>query len=35
MLQKAFSKSENTAVVYAVAIFAVFHFGLLMLFEVV
>jgi hypothetical protein len=35
MLQKAFQKSENSAVMYAVIIFAVFHFGLLMLFEVV
>lgn len=35
MMQKAFEKSENSAVVYAVAIFIVFHFGLLYLFDIV
>lgn len=34
-MQKMFEKSENTAVMAAVAIFVVFHFGMLYLFEVV
>ena len=34
-MQKAFEKSENTAVVYAVAAFIVFHFGMLFLFGLV
>lgn len=34
-MQKAFQKSENTAVFYAVAIFIVFHFGMLYLFNLV
>ncbi len=33
MLQKAFQKSENTAVMYAVALFIAFHFGMLYLFQ--
>jgi hypothetical protein len=35
MLQKAFEKSENTAVFYGVTLFIVFHFGMLYLFTVV
>lgn len=35
MLQKAFEKSENTAVFYGVVLFIVFHFGMLYLFTVV
>jgi hypothetical protein len=35
MMQKLFSKSENSAVTYAVAIFIVFHFGMLYLFSLV
>lgn len=35
MLQKAFQKSENTAVMYTLALFIVFHFGLLWLFQTV
>lgn len=34
-MQKAFEKSENTAVFYAVLIFIVFHFGMLFLFGLV
>lgn len=34
-MQKMFEKSENTAVSAAVAIFIIFHFGMLYLFEVV
>jgi hypothetical protein len=34
-MQKAFEKSENTAVIYAVAAFIVFHFGMLFLFGLV
>jgi hypothetical protein len=34
-MQKIFEKSENTSVMVAVAIFFVFHFGMLYLFEVV
>ena len=34
-MQKLFEKSENAAVVAAVAIFIVFHFGMLMLFDIV
>ncbi len=33
--QKIFEKSENLAVVVGVALFAVFHFGMLYLFKVV
>jgi hypothetical protein len=35
MMQKLFSKSENSAVAYAVALFIVFHFGMLYLFSLV
>jgi len=35
MMQKLFSKSENSAVTYAVAIFIVFQFGMLYLFSLV
>ena len=35
MMQKLFSKSENSAVTYAVASFIVFHFGMLYLFSLV
>lgn len=35
MLQKIFEKSENAAVFVTVAIFIVFHFGMLWLFKVV
>jgi hypothetical protein len=35
MLQKAFNKSENTAVFIAVLFFIVSHFGMLYLFEIV
>ncbi len=34
-LQKLFDQSENSAVFAAVAIFIVFHFGMLYLFEIV
>jgi hypothetical protein len=34
-MQKLFNKSENSAVVAAVAVFIVFHFGMLMLFDIV
>lgn len=34
-MQKIFEKSENSAVMVAVTIFIVFHFGMLMLFELV
>jgi hypothetical protein len=33
--QKIFERSENTAVIIGVALFIVFHFGMLYLFEVV
>jgi len=33
--QKMFNKSENLAVTAAVAVFIVFHFGMLYLFDVV
>ncbi len=33
--QKIYEKSENTAVFYAVLIFIVFHFGMLLLFNLV
>jgi len=32
-VQKLFAKSENAAVAYIVALFFVFHFGMLFLFE--
>ena len=35
MLQKIFERNENTAVLITVAIFIVFHFGMLLLFELV
>lgn len=35
MFQKVFQSSENAAVVLGVAIFIVFHFGMLYLFDVV
>lgn len=35
MMQKVFESSENMAVFVGVAIFIVFHFGMLYLFEVV
>lgn len=35
MMQKIFAKSENSAVTYAVAIFIIFHFGMLYLFDIV
>lgn len=35
MMQKAFEKSENTAVFLAVLFFIVFHFGMLLLFNLV
>ena len=35
MMQKVFQSSENMAVVVGVAIFIVFHFGMLYLFDVV
>jgi len=35
MLQKIFSKSENTAVFITVLIFLIFHFGMLLLFKIV
>ncbi len=35
MMQKLFQSSENMAVAYGVAIFAVFHFGALYLFGLV
>ena len=34
-MQRIFEKSENSAVVVAVAVFIVFHFGMLMLFDIV
>jgi hypothetical protein len=34
-MQKLFERSENSAVVAAVAIFVVFHFGMLVLFDIV
>lgn len=34
-MQKTFEKSENSAVFLAVLLFAIVHFGLLYLFEVV
>lgn len=34
-MQKAFEKSENTAVFYGVVLFVAFHFGMLYLFSVV
>ena len=34
-MQKLFEASENKAVAAAVALFIVFHFGLLMLFDIV
>lgn len=34
-MQKMFRKSENVAVTYGVALFFVFHFGMLFLFELV
>lgn len=35
MLQKIFDKSENAAVFITVAVFIVFHFGMLFLFRLV
>ncbi len=35
MIQKIFESSENGAVVVGVAIFIVFHFGMLYLFDIV
>ncbi len=35
MLQKIFEKSENSAVFVTVAIFIIFHFGMLYLFRIV
>jgi hypothetical protein len=35
MMQKLFQSSENLAVLYGVAIFIVFHFGMLFLFDLV
>lgn len=35
MMQKAFEKSENSTVFLAVLIFFVFHFGMLLLFNLV
>ncbi len=35
MLQKIFERNENTAVFITLAIFIVFHFGMLLLFELV
>jgi len=34
-MQTLFEKSENTAVAAAVAVFIVFHFGMLYLFDIV
>jgi len=34
-MQRLFEKSENTAVIAAVTIFIVFHFGILVLFDIV
>lgn len=34
-MQKLFESSENSAVVAAVAIFIIFHFGMLYLFDIV
>lgn len=34
-MQRLFEKSENSAVVAAVTIFAIFHFGMLLLFDIV
>jgi hypothetical protein len=34
-MQKLFEKSENSAVIAAVALFILFHFGMLYLFEIV
>lgn len=33
--QKLFEKSENSAVLYGVVLFAVFHFGMLLLFDLI
>ena len=35
MMQKLFKSSENLAVAYGVSLFIVFHFGMLLLFELV
>lgn len=35
MMQKLFQSSENLAVVFGVAIFIVFHFGMLFLFDLI
>jgi len=35
MLQKIYEKSENSAVFVTVAIFIIFHFGMLYLFKIV
>ena len=35
MMQKLFEQGENSAVIAAVVIFLVFHFGMLYLFEIV
>ena len=34
-MQKLFERSENSAVVAAVTLFVVFHFGMLLLFDIV
>ncbi len=34
-MQKLYEKSENTAVIAAVTLFVVFHFGMLYLFDIV
>lgn len=33
--QKVYERSENTAVFYAVLLFIVFHFGMLLLFSLI
>lgn len=35
MMQKLFAKSENSAVIFGVFLFIAFHFGMLMLFDIV
>lgn len=35
MMQKLFQSSENLAVIFGVAIFIVFHFGMLFLFDLI
>ncbi len=35
MMQKLFQSSENLAVIFGVAIFVVFHFGMLFLFDLI